>query len=158
MDEGSVREQVGAMQQNGSGDGNTGAPEASNPIEKMPLTTLVIAGADISTGLLGEFLKSQGHAVLTAVSPKDALAKTRRFLPAFILLSCDIEGVNSAELLSELLLEHTRAAVIMMAAKFRLWDVVEAIKMGAVDYLEWPLDLERLKSTLDSQREMFRGR
>ncbi|HTB21810.1 MAG TPA: response regulator [bacterium] len=158
MDEGSVREQVGAMQQNGSGDGNTGAPEASNPIEKTPLTTLVIVGAGVSTGLLGEFLKSQGHAVLTAASSTDALAKTRRFLPAFILLSCDIEGVNSAELMSELLLEHTRAAVIMMAAKFRLWDVVDAIKMGAVDYLEWPLDLRRLKSAIDTQKDLFRGR
>jgi DNA-binding response OmpR family regulator len=158
MYEGGIREQVGAMQQNGSGDGNTGLPEASTPMERTPLTTLVVAGAKIPTGPLCEFLKGQGHAVLSAASAKEALAKTRRFLPAFILLSCDIEGVNSAELLTELLLEHTRAAVIMMAAEFQLWDVVDAIKMGAVDYLEWPLDLKRLKATLDNQRDLFRGR
>jgi DNA-binding NtrC family response regulator len=149
---------MAAMQLEGSDASDKERPDESQSQEHAPVTTLVVAGVHVDTKGLKEFLKSQGHAVLAAASAKDALVKTGRYLPTFILLSGDMEGVNSPELLPELLMEHSRAAVILMAAKPHLWDVVEAIKVGAVDYLQWPLDLKRLKHTLDVQRGLFRGR
>lgn len=155
---GNVRKQVGAMQLEGSNASYGSWPVEEIPHVHAPASTLVVSNASVNTTGLKVFLKTQGYTVLSAVSAKDALEKTRRFLPTFILLNRDMDGAEVCVLFPELLIEHSGAAVIMMAAKPRIWEVVEAIKLGTVDYLGWPPDLKRLKSALDIQGDLFPGR
>lgn len=145
------------MQQNGSDDGNEGRSEEVPPQDHPAVTTLIVAGISVRIDSLKAFLKSQGHSILTATSTADALAKTRRFKPAFILLHSGMETDRASDLIPELLMVHSRAALIMMAALPPISEVVESIKLGAVDYLEWPLDFSRLKKALDVQRDQFSG-
>ncbi len=136
---------------NGKASGN-GAVSEKNPF----FTTLMVDGKFGAEGVLEAFLKAEGHFVLKAESAQEALDLTHRYLPDLILLDSEIEGVSSLGLLPELMLEHPTAAVIMLATTPRLSEAVEALKWGAADVLERPLDLDRLKRCIDIQKKLFK--
>jgi DNA-binding NtrC family response regulator len=114
--------------------------------------TLVVDGHFFLTGFLEKFLEAEGHAILSANSVKEALAKTRQFQPDLILLDGGLDGVQGLELLGELLIEQASAAVVIMARTPSIAEAVEAIKMGALDYLDQPLDLQKLKQAIETQK------
>ena len=91
-----------------------------------------------------------------AESAEDALAKTRRFEPDLILLDCELKGLTCLHLLPELLVEHPSASVILLANRPSVSNVVEAMNLGAVDFFERPLDLQRLKRAIARQKAYFR--
>ncbi len=125
--------------------------------DKNPFfTTLMVDGAFGAEGLLEDFLKSEKHFVIKAESAEEALAMTRRFQPDLILLDSEVAGVSGLVLLPELMLEHPTAAVIMLATTPRLSLAVEAMRWGAVDVLERPLDLAKLKAAIDIQKALFK--
>ena len=135
---------------------NGSTPEAV-PNQKNPFfTTLVVDGRSNFIGILEDFLKTEAHSILRAESAEDAVAKTRQYQPDLILLDSELEGITGLALLGELLLEQNSAAVIMLAMHPSVPDAVEAIKRGAVDYLERPLDLKRLKQSIDIQKALFK--
>jgi two-component system, NtrC family, response regulator AtoC len=74
------------------------------------------------------------------------LADTRfivkQFLPDFVLLDMRLPDGNGLDLLPEL--AANGIAVIVMTAYGEISDVVNAIKLGAIDYLKKPIDLEEL--------------
>jgi DNA-binding NtrC family response regulator len=103
-------------------------------------------------GALGELVETGGDYVLGAKNGEEALEKTRAFQPHLILLSTDLGGGASLELLPELLLEDVGAAVIMMAKVPGVSEAVQAIKLGAEDYLEFPLDSGKLRRAIEDQK------
>jgi DNA-binding NtrC family response regulator len=129
-------------------------PRDPKDLESAPFTTLVVDGAAYFKRGLREFLESEGHTILTAETDKEALDMTRAHLPDLILLNIENRGLDGLELLPELLIVHPRAAVILMAGRSRVSEAVEAIKAGAVDYLEWPVDLKKLKSAIETQKSL----
>jgi DNA-binding NtrC family response regulator len=116
---------------------------------------LVVEGRLSFEGFLGEFLKTGAHYVLRAGSSKEALSKTREFRPDMILLDNELEGVEGLALLPELLIEHASAAVVVMAGHPSVGEAVEAMKMGAAEYLGRPLDPETLGRAIDLQKALF---
>jgi len=132
--------------------------EPNNTFTQMNkvFTTLVIESKDAYAGILEDFLKKEGYFVLRAISAEDAMAMTTKHWPDLILLNKEMPGSNGIKFLPELLIEHPSAAIIMMANKANANDAVEAMKLGAVDYLERPLDLVRLKELIDIQKEFHR--
>jgi DNA-binding NtrC family response regulator len=119
-------------------------------------TTLVVDNEASFASFLEEFFKIEGHFILRAVTAADAVEKTRQFQPDLILLSNQLKGDSGLTLLPELLLEHPSAAVIVMANQPSILEAVEAMKNGAVDYLERPLDLKKLKQAIDLQKAFFK--
>ena len=125
---------------------------------KNSLFTILVLDSGYSIDSeLEEFLKNEGYPVLLAGSTKDALDKTHRFQPDLILLDCELKGLNCISLLPELLVEHPSAAVILLDSRPSVSNVVEAIKLGAVDFFERPLDLQRLKAAIDLQKALFKS-
>lgn len=119
-------------------------------------TILVVDGEASEAGLFEDFLKAEGHFVLRAESAEDALAKAHKFQPDLILLGCDIPGVSCLELLPRLLMVQSSAAVIMLADKPTIRDAVTAMKIGAMDFIQTPLDLKKLKESIDFQKALFK--
>lgn len=134
--------------------------EQQNPaLQNSPrFRTLVVDGNFFFSGFLEKFLESEGHFILTAATVKDAIAKTRQFQPDLILLDNELEGHAGPALLAELLLEQASAAVILMARKPSISEAVEAIKLGAIDYFERPLDAQKLKHAIETQKALFKSR
>jgi DNA-binding NtrC family response regulator len=129
--------------------------QSAIPQRNAVFTTLV-ADADLYfDSFLGDFLKAEDHFILRASTAAETLAKTRAYLPDLILLDNDLEGSEGVSLLAELLLEHSGSAVIVMASHGSIFEAVEAMKLGAADYLERPLDSARLKQAIDLQKSLF---
>jgi two-component system, NtrC family, response regulator AtoC len=72
----------------------------------------------------------------------DARAITKQFSPDFVLLDMRLPDGNGLDLLPEL--ASSGMAVIVMTAYGDISDAVNAIKLGAIDYLKKPIDLEDL--------------
>jgi DNA-binding NtrC family response regulator len=90
-----------------------------------------------------------------ADSAEEALEKARRFEPSLILLDRELKGLKCLSLLPELLVENPDASVVLLANRPKLSSVVETMTMGAVDFFERPLDLERLKLVIEHQKALF---
>jgi DNA-binding response OmpR family regulator len=137
-------------------DENRPAPSDGFIRQKNSFFTILVLDSNYAIdNTLEDFLISQGYPILMAISAEEALTKTRQFEPDLILLDCELKGLNCLSLLPELLIEHPGAAVILLASRPEVSNVVEAIKLGAVDYFERPLDLHRLKSAIDAQKALF---
>jgi DNA-binding NtrC family response regulator len=125
------------------------------PLRNAVFTTLV-ADADLYfDSFLGDFLKAEDHFILRASTAEQTLAMTRQYMPDLILLDNDLEGCQGLSLMAELLLEHSGSAVIVMASHASVLEAVEAMKLGAAEYLERPLNSTRLKQAIDLQKELF---
>jgi DNA-binding NtrC family response regulator len=133
-----------------------GAPAPDpTPARRPEFRTLVVDADRFMTTPLELLLAADGQGVLTADSPESALAMTRQFQPNLILLDAGVIGGSHLELLGELLIEQAEAAVVVIARQASIAEAVEAIKMGALDYLERPLDLKRLARLIEEQRAWF---
>jgi DNA-binding response OmpR family regulator len=98
------------------------------------------------------FLRSQGHSVDRAFNAADALLQTRSFKPELILLNTHLESESGIHLLPELLMEQVSASVVMLTGMPSSENAVEAIKRGASDYLEKPVNYEKLNQAIQSHR------
>ena len=121
-------------------------------------TVLLVDGLAPVDGQLEAFLKAGGNFILKALSAEEAVAMTRRFEPNLILLDSEWKGASGLALLPDLLAVWPSAAVIVLAVKPSIRDAVEAMKMGAVEVLERPLDLKRLERAMDAQKALFMDR
>lgn len=121
-------------------------------------TLLVVDDNEMNRDLLSRRLTRQGYTVFTAESGAEAL----RLIDAqpFDLALFDImmPEVSGLEALARLRAQHTLAElpVIMVTAKAESEDVVEALKLGANDYITKPIDfpvlLARVRTHLALKR------
>jgi len=131
------------------------APNGAFTQKNVLFTTLIVENKGPFADLLVDFFKTEGHYILRAETAEEALAMTRQHWPDLILLNREMDGSNSVKFFPELLTVHPSAAVIIMATNPTVSEAVDAMRLGAVDYLERPLDTKRLKQTIDEQKALF---
>jgi DNA-binding NtrC family response regulator len=134
----------------------TGAQTSREPIQEgsdsalnVRLKILVVGVSAEFTAGMGEALETEGHQILRTDSASDALMLTSQEQPDLILLDQQAEGASGATLLNALLTEQPSAGVILFARNAKVSEVVSAIRQGAADYLEGPLELETLKRAIE---------
>jgi two-component system response regulator AtoC len=94
-------------------------------------------------------LTEAGHEIETALSAAEGRRKAGAFKPDLILLDLYLPDVTGMEFLVELRRDHPFAGVVIMTASAGIKTAVEAIKAGAEDYLQKPLNLDDLQIVLD---------
>jgi two-component system response regulator AtoC len=97
---------------------------------------------------LKEMLLLEGYRTDTALDGDQALAKLRGERFRVILSDIQMPGVNGLELLRELQSSSPDTPVIFITGHGYIDDAVEAIKLGAYDYITKPIDDLRLKLSL----------
>ncbi len=102
---------------------------------------------------LKELLSLEGYAVDTALNGQAALAKVKGHHFNLILSDIHMPGLNGLELLKELKGLEAEAPVIFITGHGHIDGAVEAIKMGAYDYVTKPIDDLRLKLTIQRALE-----
>ncbi|MBR4809241.1 MAG: sigma-54-dependent Fis family transcriptional regulator [Bacteroidales bacterium] len=98
---------------------------------------------------LGEILSDEGYSVDSAESGAEGLAKAAA--SHYDLIFCDIKmpgGMDGIEVLDKLVSEGTESAVVMISGHGDIETAVECIKKGAFDFIEKPLDLNRILITV----------
>ncbi|MGH8759697.1 MAG: sigma-54-dependent transcriptional regulator, partial [Burkholderiales bacterium] len=85
------------------------------------------------------------HDVLCATSAQEGLELSRRESPDLILLDVVMPGMDGLTLLKTIRAEDARIPVIMLTGTKTVRTAVEAMKLGAADYLSKPFDVEELR-------------
>ncbi len=103
---------------------------------------------------LSGWLKRGGYQVDTAPDGFTALAKSQQTHYDIMLIDVKMPEMDGLTLLKKLKEHDTDTAILMMTAHGDIHDAVQAIKMGAHDYLLKPFELEELNCTIEKLIEM----
>src|ERR1700731_3159479 len=99
---------------------------------------------------LAEVVSAWGYRVETAVDGYEGWEKVTQWTPSIIVTDLKMPRVSGMELL-ERLAEQTHAmAVIVMTAQGTIDSAVQAMRMGAYDYITKPIDTNRLHTILQN--------
>ncbi|MFQ5911755.1 MAG: sigma-54-dependent transcriptional regulator [Nitrospinota bacterium] len=98
--------------------------------------------------MLKAVLSDEGYAVRLAATGEDGLRAVEEEVFDLILLDIRMPGIGGIETLRRIRAISPTVPVLMMTAYGTVNSAVEAMKLGAYDYLEKPLDVEVLKITL----------
>jgi UDP-3-O-[3-hydroxymyristoyl] N-acetylglucosamine deacetylase len=97
----------------------------------------------ICDSLRGIF-SDEGYNIETCLDAKTLFKKAARMPPALVLLDIWLPDIDGLEVLNKLREEYPETAVIMMSGHAGITSAVTAIKKGASDFLEKPLNMDVL--------------
>jgi len=95
--------------------------------------------------MLVRVLSSEGYTIKEAANGLEALKKLEGENCSLVLLDLKMPGLNGIEILRKIKEYDPNLPVIMMSAYGSIAEAVEAMKLGALDYLIKPFDIEELK-------------
>ncbi len=97
---------------------------------------------------LKEILEMENYQVETAENGEEGLQKARK--EKYDAIFCDIKMpvMDGTEMLSKLMEEGIESPVVMVSGHADISTAVDCIKKGAFDFIEKPLDLNRILITL----------
>jgi DNA-binding NtrC family response regulator len=99
---------------------------------------------------LAELVGSWGYRTETAQDGVEALEKVERWSPSIVVSDLKMPRMGGLELLKKLGEQTEKMAVIMVTAQGTIDSAVEAMRIGAYDYLTKPIDTQRLRSMLQN--------
>ena len=102
---------------------------------------------------LKKALEKEGYEIILAESGERALELLENFRPHLVLLDLVLPGISGIEVLKKIKEVDREIIVIMMSAYEILEKAVEAMKLGAYDYLLKPFKLSELKTTVQRALE-----
>ena len=100
---------------------------------------------ELIVSMLARALSREGYQIQFESDPKGVLDKIRMFAPDVVLLDIKLPGANGLELLPEIVGGGIASNVIMLTSDDTAESAVKAMKLGAVDYLTKPFNLEEVK-------------
>ena len=117
---------------------------------------LVVEDDDLLRQVTAERLERAGYVVTTASRLAEAREALERQTPDVALLDIKLPDGESTELLEGL--RRSDVVCVMMTAHGTVQSAVEALRAGAVDYMEKPFSFDRLDATLNAALERTRLR
>ncbi len=122
----------------------------------MKPTVLIVDDEPLFLKSLGRVLKGEGYEVTLSHDGRSAIEQFEKTMPNIILLDLALPDMNGLRLLKELKRLEEEAVFIMMTGQGGVKEAVEAIKLGAMDYLSKPLDMEELKAVMERLTEVWK--
>jgi two-component system nitrogen regulation response regulator NtrX len=109
-----------------------------------------------------DILRDEGYRVTGYGQAQEALRAIQKGPPDLVMLDIWMEGMDGLETLGVIKRLHGELPVIMISGHGTIETAVKATKMGAYDYLEKPLDLEKVhlavRHALDQHRLEWENR
>jgi DNA-binding NtrC family response regulator len=99
-------------------------------------------------------LCEEGYEVLTAVDGPDAVAKAVEKEVDLVLLDLRLPGMDGFEVLRSIKERRPALPVVMITAYDDMSTAIEAIRLGAIDHLGKPVDLDHLDGVIEKIFEM----
>ncbi len=98
--------------------------------------------------VLKQVLEYEGHAVRTAAGGGEALTLHEEWGPDLTFLDVKMERMDGLEVLGRLRERDPEALVVMISGHGSIETAVDATRRGAYDFLEKPLDTDRILVTI----------
>jgi two-component system response regulator RegA len=97
---------------------------------------------------LARAMEGRGFTVTTAESVADGLTQLETASPAFAVVDMRLEDGNGLDVISALKRRRPDARAIILTGYGNIATAVNAVKMGAVDYLSKPVDADDVVAAL----------
>ena len=107
-------------------------------------TILVIDDEESIRNTLSAILKDEGFSVLLAEDGEKGFLCAKEDSPDLVLLDIWMPGIDGMEVLKKINSEMPSMPVIMMSGHGTIETAVQATKLGAYDFIEKPLSLEKI--------------
>ena len=119
-------------------------------------TLLVVDDNEMNRDMLSRRLERKGYRVQTAIDGLHALESVGKGGIDLVLLDIMMPGMTGIEVLQALREQHssTELPIIMVSAKDESEDVVEALELGANDYVTKPIDFPIVLARVHTQLRM----
>ncbi|MBI4886939.1 MAG: sigma-54-dependent Fis family transcriptional regulator [Acidobacteria bacterium] len=102
--------------------------------------------------LVGRFAAGEGFDVITRSGGQALLSEWRALKPDVVLLDRNMPDVGGLDILRVIRDADPECQVMLMTADATVESAIEAVKLGALDYLTKPLDFVRLGELLSTVR------
>ncbi|GAB4114524.1 MAG: sigma-54 dependent transcriptional regulator [Candidatus Caldatribacteriota bacterium] len=106
--------------------------------------------------MLMRVLSAEGFIVDEAINGREGWKKLEKENYSLVLLDLKMPELNGIEILKKIKDSDSDLPVIMMSAYGSITEAVEAMKLGAVDYLVKPFDIEELKIIVERAIEQYK--
>lgn len=122
----------------------------------MAKTILVVDDEKSILQSLTGILSDEGFEILTAESGTEALDKIKEATPDLVLLDIWMPGIDGIEALKKIKEDYPNLQVLMMSGHGNIETAVKATKIGAYDFVEKPLSLDKLLLSINNALEYYR--
>jgi two-component system nitrogen regulation response regulator NtrX len=116
----------------------------------MSKTIMIVDDEPSILTSLGGALEDEGYRILTANDGLRALKKVEEEVPDLVLLDIWMPGMDGIETLKRFRVQHSGVPVIMISGHGSIETAVTATKLGAFDFIEKPLSLEKTLVTVQN--------
>ena len=117
------------------------------------LNILIVEDGRSQREMLRDFLISEGHRVMEAENGETAIKSVLNSPFDLILLDYKMPGMDGLEVLKEVKRINHEIDVVIITAYGTIETAVEAIKVGAIDYITKPIELDELLILVDRVAE-----
>ena len=121
----------------------------------MTTSILVVDDEETARMVISEFLRSKGYEVLEAGTLGDARSIVKEGKADVIILDVQLPDGYGPHLLDEVARLPMRPQVIIITAHGEVSMAVDAMKAGAQDFIEKPLDLIKLEAAVKRANEVI---
>lgn len=98
--------------------------------------------------VMGERLRNRGFEVSTSASAMEALDNIGQNIYDAVILDLQMPGMDGFEALRQMKEKRPELQIILLTGHGTVEKGVEAIKLGAMDFLEKPADLEAISDKI----------
>ncbi len=110
----------------------------------MRKTILIVDDEESICQSLSGILRDEGYDTITAGSGEEALKLIEEEMPNLVLLDIWLPGMDGIEVLKVIRSDYPQIRVIIMSGHGTIETAVKATKLGAYDFVEKPLSLDKI--------------
>ena len=127
-----------------------------SPVQERIL--LVENDPEISDLIARQTLQPMGYRVAVVGGANQAIQEAVRFAPDVIIANLHLPGLSGKDLLVALSSQGVEVPVIVIANKGAEAEVIQAFRLGASDYLSWPVREAEVVSAVERATKQVRAR
>jgi DNA-binding NtrC family response regulator len=121
--------------------------------EELHANVLLVDDEEKFLNAFSQRLEARGMKVDTATSGEDAVGRVQAKDFDAIVLDLSMPGMGGLEALRKMKRENPDLQIIVLTGHGTLQAGVEAMKSGALDFMEKPVDLNKLLSRIEEAQE-----
>lgn len=114
--------------------------------------------SEISNLIAQQTLQPLGYRVKVVASAASAIREAQRFSPDLVITNLNLPGLSGKDLLVALSSQGINVPVLVISEKGSESDILQAIRLGATDYLTWPMRDTEIVSAVERVLKQVRAR
>src|SRR4029079_5662675 len=121
-----------------------------DPLRRARMATiLIVDDKEMMRDSLSLAVARAGHKAVTTGDPVEALPLVRQHRPACVITDLKMPKMDGIELLQKIRAEQPDMPVVLMTAFATISTAVQAMRLGAYDYVQKPFESEEILVIVD---------